>query len=70
MKLIVLLAIVSCLFLVDASLTENEKVAILEMHNNFRRKVANGEVNNQPSASNMKEMVNLFLISIIMYDDY
>ena len=47
----------------DRELTETAKQALLDTHNELRRKIARGEETSgsQPAASNMKKLVRNFL---------
>uniref|UniRef100_A0A646QGS6 Cysteine-rich venom protein n=1 Tax=Hemiscolopendra marginata TaxID=943146 RepID=A0A646QGS6_9MYRI len=42
--------------IVERGFDENTQALILDLHNKARQKVANGDQNGQPSASNMKEL--------------
>ena len=42
---------------VDRKLSEEAKNAVLDKHNQLRRRVAKGEESGQPAAANMKKMV-------------
>lgn len=58
MKIIIsAFVILSYFYLSDAILTNSEKQLLLDSHNQFRKDIALGKVQGQPSAANMKELV-------------
>lgn len=58
MKIIIsAFVILSYIYMSDANLTNSEKKLLLDSHNQFRKDIALGNVQGQPRAANMKELV-------------